>query len=131
VNLYYFLSYWPPNLNTLHIHVNSMDCLNFLRMPLMLFNFYSDILFVYAECQQNCETCVAISNTETRCEDCIDNYQFISTTSDVNDVGVAGKCYSMCNIIIYIDESLSVLMPLSFTIFAYTFHMCYHFVCIC
>jgi len=73
-----------------------MACLDVKNMTLMLLIIDTDILLLYAACQQNCETCVAISNTETRCEDCIDNYQLMSTTSDVNGVAVAGKCYSMC-----------------------------------
>jgi len=60
----------------------------------LIFDAYMLLLYAAASCPQNCKTCVALSNGATRCDDCIDNYQLMSTTSDVNGVAVAGKCYS-------------------------------------
>ena len=59
-------------------------------------NFDAETLLLYAAaCQQpNCERCVALGNGATRCDECLDNYQMMSTTSAVNGVAVAGKCYS-------------------------------------
>jgi len=68
-----------------------------------LFSLYPLLRYAAAACPRNCKTCVALSNGATRCDDCIDSYyQLMSTTSAVNGVAVDGKCYSMCQLIVYL-----------------------------
>ena len=70
----------------------------------MIFDVYMLLLYAAVACPPNCKTCVALSNGATRCEVCIDNYQLMSTTSAVNGVAVDGKCYSMCELIVYLHH---------------------------